>query len=28
LADGRAEELDAVDPKWRTSGDYAVIHCA
>ncbi|WP_245401410.1 damage-control phosphatase ARMT1 family protein [Nocardia albiluteola] len=28
LAEGRAEELDAADPNWRTSGDYAVIHCA
>lgn len=28
LPDGKAEELDATDPKWRTSGDYAVIHCA
>ncbi len=28
LPEGRAEELDATDPKWRTSGDYAVIQCA
>jgi hypothetical protein len=28
LAEGRAEELDARQPNWRTSGDYAVIQCA
>ncbi|MFF3572002.1 damage-control phosphatase ARMT1 family protein [Nocardia jiangxiensis] len=28
LPDGRAAELDAADPSWRTSGDYAVIQYA
>jgi hypothetical protein len=28
MQDGQAERLDAADPSWRTSGDYAVIHCA
>lgn len=28
LPEGRAAELDAADPSWRTSGDYAVIQCA
>jgi hypothetical protein len=28
LPEGRAAELDATDPSWRTSGDYAVIQCA
>ncbi|MQY21998.1 damage-control phosphatase ARMT1 family protein [Nocardia macrotermitis] len=27
LPDGRAAELDATDPSWRTSGDYAVVQC-